>query len=169
MARIAQLEPDIFVAWQLVESDFADLASRGFRSIVNNRPDGEVPDQLPNAHAEAAARLHGLRFRFQPVNSMTVTDDGVVDTFARLMAELPRPILFYCRTGTRCATVWTQASVCRLGVDKVLEIAAKAGYDLETLRDDLVDRVQLAEKRGRFAPSIAAGDLWPVDLIAQSN
>ena len=54
MARIAQLEPDIYVAWQLVESDFADLAARGFRSVVNNRPDGEAPEQLPNARAQAA-------------------------------------------------------------------------------------------------------------------
>jgi sulfide:quinone oxidoreductase len=147
MARIAQLEPDVFVAWQLIESDFADLAARGFRSMVNNRPDGETPDQLPNAQAEAAAQRHGLHFRFQPVDGVTVTDEDVVDAFARSMAELPRPILFYCRTGTRCAMIWTQVSVGRLGVDKVLETTARAGYDLEDLRENLVDLVQRADKR----------------------
>jgi len=79
------------VAWQLVESDFADFAADSFRSVVNNRPDDEAPDQLPNAQAEAAAQRHGLHFRFLPVNSVTVTNDGVVDTFASLTAELPRP------------------------------------------------------------------------------
>jgi sulfide:quinone oxidoreductase len=153
MARIAQLEPDIYVAWQLVESDFADLAARGFRSVVNNRPDGEAPDQLPNARAQAAARRHGLHFRSQPVDCLTVTDDAVVDSFAHSMAELPRPILYYCRTGTRCTMVWSQASVGRLGVDPVIEIAASAGYDLEVLRDDLVERAKLADQRRHPAAS----------------
>lgn len=169
MARIAQLEPDIFVAWQLVESDFADLAAGGFRSVVNNRPDGEAPDQLPNAQAEAAAQRHGLHFRFLPVSSVTVTNDDVVDTFACLMAELPRPILFYCRTGTRCTMVWAQASVGRFGVDKVLEIAARAGYDLQVLRDDLVELVEQADERGHLTSSTTANEAFPFDLIAQSS
>ncbi len=169
MARIAQLEPDMFVAWQLVESDFADLAARGFRSVVNNRPDGEAPDQLPNAQAESAALRHGLQFRFLPVNSMTVTNDNVVDTFARLLVELPRPILFYCRTGTRCTMVWSQASVGRFGMDKVLEIAARAGYDLQVLRDDLVELVEQADKRGHPTFSTIANEAFPLGLIAQSS
>jgi uncharacterized protein (TIGR01244 family) len=169
MARIAQLEPDIFVAWQLVESDFADLAAGGFRSVVNNRPDGEAPDQLPNAQAEAAAQRHGLHFRFLPVSSVTVTNDDVVDTFACLMVELPRPILFYCRTGTRCTMVWAQASVGRFGVDKVLEIAARAGYDLQVLRDDLVELVEQADERGHLTSSTTANEAFPFDLIAQSS
>ena len=147
MARIAQLEPDVFVAWQLVESDFAELAARGFRSVVNNRPDGEAPDQLPKARAEAAARRHGLQFRSQPVDGLTVTDEDVVDAFARSLAELPRPILYYCRTGMRCAMVWSQASVGRLGVAQVIETTATAGYDLEDLREDLVALVRRADKR----------------------
>ena len=40
MAKIIQLEPDVAVAPQLVEADFAEIAARGFRSVVNNRPDG---------------------------------------------------------------------------------------------------------------------------------
>lgn len=139
MAHIVELETDIYVASQLVESDFAQIAARGFRSVVNNRPDGEAPDQMPNERAEAAALRHGLQFRFLPVDCVTVTEDRVVDAFARLMADLPRPILFYCRTGTRCTTLWTQAAVARLGVARALELAAKAGYDMEILRDRLVE------------------------------
>jgi len=55
VVEFIQLEPDIAVAPQLVEADFAEIAARGFRSVVNNRPDGEAPDQLPNAQAAAAA------------------------------------------------------------------------------------------------------------------
>jgi len=140
VARIVELEPGIFVAPQLVEPDFAEIAARGIRSVVNNRPDGEAPGQLPNEQAEAAARRHGLAFRFLPVTSLTVTDDAVVGAFARLLDDLPRPTLLYCRSGTRCTILWTQVAAPRLGVERVLRIAAHAGYDMEVLRDDLVER-----------------------------
>lgn len=144
MVEIVQLERNIAVAPQLAEADFAEIAARGFRWVVNNRPDGEAPDQLPNARAEAAARRHGLEFRYQPVKNINVTDDDVVDAFARLIDDLPGPILFYCRTGTRCATLWTQVAAVRLGVDEALAVAARAGYELDFLRDMLAERHWLA-------------------------
>ncbi len=150
MATIIELEKNVAVAPQLVEADFADIAARGFRSVVDNRPDGEAPDQLPNSAAAAAARRNGLAFRYLPVRNANVTDDDIVDAFAELMDELPGPILFYCRSGTRCATLWTQASAGRLGVDRALAIARDAGYDLEVLRDHLD---ALAET-GPGAPSL---------------
>ncbi len=153
MVNIIQLEPDIAVAPQLVEADFAEIAARGFRSVVNNRPDGEAPNQLANAQAEVAAHRHGLEFRYQPVRNINVTDDDVVGTFARLMDNLPGPILFYCRTGTRCATLWTQAAAGRLGVDEALAVAHNVGYDLDFLRDTLATRV------GSLAPAPALPSL----------
>jgi len=140
VAKIIQLEANVAVAPQLVEADFAEIAARGFRSVVNNRPDGEAPDQLPSAEAEAAARRHGLTFQYQPVKNGNVTDDDVVDDFARLMDELPRPILFYCRTGTRCTILWTQVAAPRMGVDAALSIAQDNGYELDVLRDTLLER-----------------------------
>lgn len=140
MAKIVRLDQAVSVAPQLVESDFAELAARGFRSVVNNRPDGEAADQLPNAEAEALARRHGLEFRYQPVRNVNVTDDDVVAAFGQLMDELPTPILFYCRSGTRCTTLWTQVSAPRLGVDSALQIAREAGYNLEPLRETLEAR-----------------------------
>ncbi len=140
MAQIIHLDAEIFVAYQLVEADFAEVAARGFRSVVNNRPDGEALDQLPNGQAEAAALRHGLEFRYLPVNGLNVTNDDVVSAFAQMMDELPGPILFYCRTGTRCTMLWTQVAAGRLGVARALEIASKAGYDLEILRERLMER-----------------------------
>jgi sulfide:quinone oxidoreductase len=149
MAKIIQLESEVFVAPQLVEADFAEIAALGFRSVVNNRPDGEAADQLPAAAAESAASRHGLEFRYQPVANLHVTDDDVVDAFAELLVDLPRPVLFYCRTGTRCSILWAQASVAKLGVDRTLEIVTEAGYDLEPLREQLEER---AENAGASRP-----------------
>jgi sulfide:quinone oxidoreductase len=140
VAKFVQLDDKVSVSPQLVEADFAEAAARGFRSVVNNRPDGEAADQLPNAEAETLARRNGLQFRHQPVRNANVTDDDVVATFGRLMQELPGPILFYCRSGTRCTTLWTQVSAPRLGVDSTLQIARNAGYNLEALRETLEAR-----------------------------
>jgi len=147
MSKVIQLEPEIAVAPQLVAADFAELAARGFRSVVNLRPDGEAPDQLPAAQAAAAARRHGLAFRYLPVRSLNVTDDDVVDAFTRLMDDLPGPILFYCGSSTRCATLWVQAAAPQLGVDAVLAVARKAGYELDFLRGTLLERGGSADRR----------------------
>lgn len=145
MAKIVRLEPNVSVAPQLVPADFAEIAASGFRSVVDNRPDGEVPGQMPAGEAEAAARAHGLEFRYQPVANPSVTDGPVVDAFTSLMDELPGPILFYCRSGTRCTILWAQASAHRLGVSRTMAIAAEAGYDLEMVRDHLEERAARAD------------------------
>lgn len=157
MVNIIPLEPEIAVAPQLVEADFAEIAARGFRSVVNNRPDGEAPDQLANAQAEAAAHRHGLEFRYQPVSGIDVTDDDAVATFARLMDDLPGPILFYCCTGTRCTTLWTQAAARRLGIDEALAVAHSVGVDLDFLRDSLA---KPAADVWQTVPAGAAGELF---------
>lgn len=152
MAKIVQLESAIYVASQLVEADFAEVAARGFRSVVNNRPDREAPDQLLNERAEATAIGLGMQFRFLPVDNLSVTDDAPVDAFAQLMDDLPRPTLFYCRSGTRCTILWAQVAVLRLGMAATLEIASKAGYDLEVLRDRLAERIRQQHAAASIRP-----------------
>ncbi len=141
MLTVIPLETGIAAAPQLVEADFADLAARGFRSVVNIRPDGEAAGQLPNAQAARVAERHGLTFRHMPVMGFNATDDEVVHGFARLMDELPAPILFYCGSATRCTTLWTQAAAPRIGIDAALAVAREAGHDLDFLRETIEERI----------------------------
>jgi sulfide:quinone oxidoreductase len=161
MVRIIELESDIAVAPQLAAADFAEIAARGFRSVVSNRPDGEAPGQLPSAQAEAAARRHGLAFRYLPVKNGNVTDDDVVDAFARHMDDLPGPTLFYCGSGTRCMILWAQAATPRLGIDAVLAVARNAGCDLDLLRETLAERADLLG--AATAPTSASGLATPTE------
>ncbi|MEJ2375174.1 MAG: TIGR01244 family sulfur transferase [Pseudolabrys sp.] len=142
MVDIIPLEPGMAVAAQLSEADIALAAARGFRAVVAVRPDGEAPDQLLQADAAEAAEKRGLAFRYLPVSGASVIDDDTVAAFARLMEELPGPVLFYCGTGTRCAILWSQAAAPRLGIDAVLATTREAGYALEVLRDTLQERSQ---------------------------
>jgi sulfide:quinone oxidoreductase len=147
MVRIVELEPGIAAAPQLTEDDFAEVAARGFRAVVDLRPDGESPTQLASTAAAAAARRHGLTFRYNPVRGVDTTDDHVVAAFTRLMHALPRPILFYCGSSTRAATLWAQAAALRLGIDGALAAARAAGYELEVLRDVMEEREARSEAR----------------------
>ncbi len=93
--------PDVCVAPQLQPEAMAEAARVGFRSVINNRPDYEEgPQQPTNASIEAAARAAGLEYRFLPVQGGYQTPEEIAQ-FARLMAELPRPILAFCRSGAR--------------------------------------------------------------------
>lgn len=140
MDRISQLEDGVFVASQIGERDFADIAARGFRSVVNNRPDGEADGQLPSDRARAEAGRHGLAYRHLPVANYDITEDEPIAAQAAALDELPRPILFYCRSGNRSTLLWAQASVDRLGFDDVDAIVTRAGYDLDVLREFLAER-----------------------------
>ncbi len=102
--------PDVCVAPQLTPAAMAEAARAGFRSVVNNRPDFEHgPDQPTNATIEAAARAAGLEYRFLPVAGGFQTAEQIA-AFAQLLAELPRPILVFCRSGNRSANLYMQAT-----------------------------------------------------------
>ena len=106
---IRPVAPDVCVAPQLTPEAMAEAARMGFRSVVNNRPDFEHgPNQPTNADIEAAARAAGLAYRFLPVAGGFQTPEQI-DAFAKLLDELPRPLLVFCRTGTRSTNLFLQA------------------------------------------------------------
>jgi uncharacterized protein (TIGR01244 family) len=101
--------PDVCVAPQLTPTAMAEAARAGFRSVVNNRPDFEHGSEQPtNAAIEAAARAAGLEYRFLPVAG-GYQSPAEIAAFAQLLAELPRPLLVFCRSGTRSANLFRQA------------------------------------------------------------
>jgi uncharacterized protein (TIGR01244 family) len=100
----------VCVAPQLTPEAMAEAARVGFSSVVNNRPDFEGgPDQPTSAQIEAAARAAGLEYRHLPVNGSYQSPDEVA-AFARLLAELPRPLLVFCRSGARSTRLYAQAA-----------------------------------------------------------
>ena len=106
---IRALTADVCVAPQLRPEAMAEAARLGFRSVINNRPDFEHgPDQPTNAQMEAAALAAGLEYRFLPVDGGYQSPDEIA-AFASLLAELPRPILAFCRSGARSTRLFTAA------------------------------------------------------------
>ena len=100
---------DVWVAPQLTPQAMPEAASAGFRSVINNRPDFEGgPDQPTNAAIEAAAKAAGLEYRFLPVAGNYQSPEEAA-ACARLLAELPRPILMFCRSGARSTRLYQLA------------------------------------------------------------
>lgn len=101
--------PDFATAGQLTPEQMAEVASMGFRSVIDNRPDGEGGPTQPKADAvAAAAQAQGLTFVYQPVVSGGLTAVDVAE-FARHYAALPKPVLAYCRSGARCTQLYRYA------------------------------------------------------------
>lgn len=55
------------VAGQIGPADVAEAAKGGYNTVVNNRPDGEAPDQPPGEAIAAAAAAAGLDYHYLPV------------------------------------------------------------------------------------------------------
>lgn len=141
---IKRLTDTLSVAPQISEGDLAALAAQGFRSVINNRPDGEAGDQPASAVLAAAAASAGLVYRDIPVISGQL-QDAQVAAFGKALAELPAPVLAFCRTGTRSTTLWALDAVRARPVADVVHAAAQAGYDLDALRPRL-EQARKAER-----------------------
>ena len=112
---IRAIAEDVYVAPQLTPEAMAEAARAGFRSVVNNRPDFEHgPDQPTNASIEAAALAAGLEYRFLPVAGNYQSPEEIA-RFAELLAELPRPLLAFCRSGARSTKLYLQAQTLNQG------------------------------------------------------
>ncbi len=129
---IKKIDESISVAGQIKASDVAAIAEAGFRSILCNRPDGEGLLQPAYSGVEEAAKKAGLEFIYQPVSSKGIQDDDVTE-FQKCCDALPKPVLAYCRTGTRCTVLWSLSQSGSREVSEIMFMTAAAGYDMSML------------------------------------
>lgn len=131
------LTEHFLVAPQVGLEEIPMIAEAGIRGLINNRPDGEAPDQPTSAALAAAASRAGLAYRHLPVVPGAI-DERQVAAFAQALSDMPGPVLAFCRTGTRSASLWALAAA-REGqpVEDILRRVGRAGYDLAALRPRL--------------------------------
>ncbi|HEY9217139.1 MAG TPA: TIGR01244 family sulfur transferase, partial [Phenylobacterium sp.] len=67
MPEFRRVTDQLSVAPQITLDDVAEAARQGFRTIINNRPDGEEPGQPTSAQFEAAAAAAGVAYAHIPV------------------------------------------------------------------------------------------------------
>ncbi|MDK3072648.1 sulfur transferase domain-containing protein [Sedimentitalea sp. JM2-8] len=101
---LSKLTQDISVTGQLTPKDMALVKSLGFASVICNRPDGESADQPLFESISSAGALLDLETHYLPISSGSQVPEQV-HALKELWPELPKPVLFYCRSGARSAAL----------------------------------------------------------------
>ncbi len=129
MTDFRTVTEEFSVSPQISLSDLAEAKDQGFRLIVNNRPDGEAPDQPTSAAVEAAAHALGLAYLYAPVVGRP--DAEQIRAVAAAIDAHAGKALAFCRSGTRSIMTWALGRQAD-GADRsvLVEAGAKAGYDL---------------------------------------
>jgi sulfide:quinone oxidoreductase len=136
---IRRIDETISVAPQLSVDDIAEAAKLGFRTLVANRPDGEEPGQPAMADIEAAARDTGMDWVYLPVESGNILDNDV-DRFDAMIREAEKPVLAFCRSGTRCTVLWALSSARSKPAQDIISKARSAGYDIGGLAPRMAEQ-----------------------------
>jgi uncharacterized protein (TIGR01244 family) len=133
--RVAE---DFWVAPQLQAADMAEAKQLGIRTVINNRPDGEAPEQMPADEASAAASAAGLDYVHVPVVSGGIFPDHIAQ-MKQAVDGHQGPFLAYCRSGTRSCYLWAFVAAQTREPCEIIASAAAAGYDLSAMSAMLED------------------------------
>lgn len=129
---IKKLTVELAVSQQIAASDVRAIAQAGFRAVICNRPDGEGVDQPNFSEIQAAAREQGIEAHYLPIESGKVGDTDAA-RFGEMMRALPKPVLAYCRSGMRAATLWAMSEASRRPLPDIIGTGKAAGHDLSAL------------------------------------
>ncbi len=131
MTQIRKVTDRLSVSPQITPDEAGAAAAAGFALIINNRPDGESPDQPSAQEIEAAARAAGADYLAIPVRGMPTPDQARAQ--AQAVAEAKGPVLAFCRSGTRSITAWALGEAASGATPRaeLVKLGQQAGYDLD--------------------------------------
>lgn len=127
----ARLSDKMSVAPQITPDDLPDIVQQGFKAVVCNRPDVEVPPDLSSEAMQAACEGAGVAFFNNPLASRGLTESAVAAQ-AQAMAATDGPVLAYCASGTRSAILWAFAMTGDgdMSTQDIVKALDAAGYAL---------------------------------------
>lgn len=130
-----KLTDTVYVSPQITVEQVEQAREMGVGLIVNNRPEGESDDQTAGDEIEAAARAAGIAYVAIPVTHAGFSAPQVSAMRAALDKAGDKPILAYCRSGTRSTLLWALAEAqAGKNPSALAASAASAGYDLSPIR-----------------------------------
>ncbi|OYU18723.1 MAG: TIGR01244 family protein [Rhodobacteraceae bacterium PARR1] len=136
---IRALTPDYAVSPQIDPEDLPAIKAAGYVTVIDNRPDGEIPPDLHTDVMRQAAEALGLTFVANPIIGGALTEANVIAQRAAMDASAG-PVFAYCASGNRCSVVWALAHAGERPADELIGIPARFGYNLEQLRPMLSGR-----------------------------
>jgi uncharacterized protein (TIGR01244 family) len=133
---IRPITPDYAVSPQIDPEDMAAIAAAGYRVVIDNRPDAEIPPSHHAAPMRAAAEAAGLTFVENPVIGGQLTMQNV-EAQGAAIAAAEGPVLAYCASGNRSSIVWALSQAGTRPTDELIGLPARFGYQLEGLRGQI--------------------------------
>lgn len=106
--NMTPLTEQLSVRPQVLPEEVADLAAAGVKGLINNRPDGEAPDQPSSAAIEAEAKRNGMAYWHIPIVPGQANEDDA-RAFAKALQEANGSVVAFCRTGNRSTSLWKMA------------------------------------------------------------
>jgi uncharacterized protein (TIGR01244 family) len=133
LPHLMQLAPGVTATGALTRDNIEALAAAGTKIIVNNRPDGEDPGQLPADEARQLCAAHGIAYHHIPFVAATLSAADI-DAFAAVLKGAAGPVVAHCRSGTRSTMIWALTRM-REGADPVALVALgqRNGVDITAL------------------------------------
>ena len=138
---IRALTPTYAVSPQIAQDDLPEIKAAGYTTVINNRPDGEIPSALHSAQMRHAAEELGLIFVENPVIGGALTMANVTAQ-TQAIAQSSGPVLAYCASGNRSSICWALAHAGKMPTDVLISTPAAFGYQLEGLRDQIESLAQ---------------------------
>ena len=121
------------VSPQIELEDLTAVKAAGFTTVIDNRPDGEIPDDLAAGVMAEAARALGLTFVNNPLIPGQFTPDNI-RIQAAACADASGPVFAYCASGNRCSVIWAMMNAGKMPVDELIGTPARFGYRLDQFR-----------------------------------
>lgn len=109
----------------------------GILSVIGVMPDsqseidGNDVDDLADS-----IRDYGMEYRNIPCNGTDEIDAATTSHFLNVIAQLPNPVLVFCRTGERAVTLWASAMCGDMPGKDIISAAGRAGFDMTGLVDE---------------------------------
>lgn len=99
---------DVAFSAQISVQQVALVAQKGFKTVINNRPDNEESNQPTSAEIQQACEQAGLAYTAIQFSGGELTQ-AQVDEFAEFFNNAQQPVFLFCRSGNRSNVIYQTA------------------------------------------------------------
>ncbi|MDO5652052.1 MAG: sulfur transferase domain-containing protein [Moraxella sp.] len=104
------MHSDITLYKQIHPCQCQSLAKLGYKSLINLRFDNECDNQPSTDELGQSAKAFNLAYSHLPIDMDNLHLD-TVEQFAKLVHDLPKPVMVFCGTGNRAKLLYQSAVV----------------------------------------------------------
>ncbi|HEY8595198.1 MAG TPA: TIGR01244 family sulfur transferase [Devosiaceae bacterium] len=105
--HIQTLSADYGISGQIQPDDVRVAAQAGYKTIVCARPDNESWGQPSYSDISRVAEQFGIKTVYLPVSGAATANQ--VAQFKAMCRDVGKPVLGYCRSGARAATLYNES------------------------------------------------------------